>query len=296
MKITTRIPLFLLLSICLAGSKSYAQKTEVGVIVGGSYYWGDIVNTWQPSTIKPAGTFFIRYHIDPRLAFRGGISYASLEGADASSESLWQRERNFSFNTQVYELAGVVEYNLLPDKNKGRRLKTRFIPYVSGGLALYYFDPKAVNPVTGKEVQLRNLKLDGETYSPIAFSIPLGVGFRYYLTRNWQIGFELGARYSLSSNLDNVRGTSEYVAIAEMTNDDARIMMAPQQARVARILESGDTYSMDGARNASVGDPRGKNGIFSDVYFIGGVSLSYRLWPRGARSYGGRAIRCPRFY
>lgn len=296
MKITTRISLFLLLSIGLAGTQAYAQKTEVGVLVGGSYYWGDIVNVWQPATIKPAGTFFLRYHIDPRLAFRGGLSYAQIEGADATSESAWQQQRNFSFKTNIYELSGVVEYNLLPDKNKGRRLKTRFIPYVSGGLALFYFDPTAVNPVTGSEVKLRTLKLDGESYSPVALSIPLGIGFRYYLTRNWQIGFELGARYSLSSNIDNVRGTSEYVQLSDMASDDARVMMAPQTARILKILESGNTYTMDGAQNASLGDPRGKNGIFSDVYFIGGVTLSYRLWPRGARSYGGRAIRCPRFY
>ncbi len=238
----------------------------------------------------------MRYHMDPRYAIKGSLTYAQVGGEDINSETVWQRERNFSFKTNIYELAGVFEYNLLPAKNKARRLKTRFIPYVSGGLALFYFDPTAINPVTGKEVKLSALKLDGESYSSVALSIPLGVGFRYYVTRNWQIGFELGARYSLSSNLDNVAGTSEYVNINEMANDDARVMMAPQTARIAQIMESGDTYSMDGANNASVGDPRGKNGMFSDVYFVGGLTISYRMWPRGARSYGGRAIRCPRFY
>lgn len=274
----------------------FAQKTEIGVLLGGGYYWGDIVNVWQPNTVNFGGTFFMRYHMDPRLAIRGGLSYTKLEGADANSESNWQRERNFSFTTNIIELSGVAEYNLIADKNKGRRLRSRFIPYVFGGVALFYFDPKAINPITGKEVALRPLKLDGGSYSPVGVSLPLGVGFRYYVTRNWQIGVELGARYSFTSHIDDVTGTSEYVSINDMANDDARIMMAPQTERLLNIMETGDTYTMEGTKNASVGDPRGKNGVFSDVYFIGGVTISYRMWPRGARSYGGRAVRCPRFY
>ncbi len=296
MKVSAYISKILLVIFALAGVKSYAQKTEIGGVLGVSYYWGDVVNTFQPSTANIGGTFFMRYHLNSRVALRGNLSYAKLGGSDADSkDSEWQRNRNFSFTTEIIELSGVAEYNLIPDKNKGRRVKTVFVPYVFGGVGLFYFNPKAINPVTGQELALRPLKLDGKGYSPVAICIPLGIGFRTYLTRNWQIGVELGARYSLSSHIDDVAGRSEYPSVNDLPNEQARIMFDPSKARIEQIKESGDTYVP--GKNSSPGDPRGKNELISDVYFIGGVTLSYRIWPRGAaRSYGGRAIRCPRFY
>ncbi len=290
---STRISFIVFTALSFFGMSAHAQKTEVGVLLGGGYYWGDIVNTFQPSTIKPGGSLFVRYHLDSRMAVRGNFSYTTIGGSDVDSkDSKWQVARNFSFKTNIVELSGVLEYNLLPDKNKGRRLRSFFVPYVYGGLGVFYFDPRAINPVTGNEVKLRPLKLDGGGYSPVALCIPLGVGFRAYLTRNWQIGFDIGARYSLSSHLDDVTGNSVYPSINDMASDDARVMFDPSRKRVYHIKESGNTYSP----SAKEGKVRGKNELVSDVYFIGGVTLSYRIWPRGARSYGGKAIRCPRFY
>lgn len=288
----TRIIALSTVAFLMTFTQVNGQKTEVGGILGLSYYWGDIVNDFQPATMKPGGSFFIRYHMDPRLALRASLSYAKLGGEDAASKnSEFQRRRNLSFETNVIELAAVAEFNLIPDKNKGRRLRTFLVPYVYGGLGVFYFDPTAVNPITGQEVRLRPLKLEGTSYSPIAMCIPLGVGTRFYLTRNWQIGFDLGMRYSLSSHIDDVDGQSTYPMPEELTSDDQRIMYNPDPVRIALIRETGSTEVW--GRN---GKPRGKNELISDVYFIYGVSLSYRIWPKGARSYGGRAIRCPRFY
>lgn len=292
MNFSTRIStlLFIVSSFCV--QKSFAQKTEIGLLAGGSYYWGDIVNTWQPSTINAAGSFFMRYHLNSRMAIRGSASYTKLGGADnVPQSSAFQQFRNFTFTTDIIELSGVFEYNLLEDRNKGRRIKTRFVPYVYAGLGVFRFNPKAVNPITGKELELMPLKLDGDRYSLIALNIPFGLGFRTYLTRNWQIGFDLGFRYSLSSHIDDVDGNSIYPQMKDLPNEDARIMYNPNEPRIARI-RAGESSFIAGSN----GKPRGKNELISDVYVIGGVTLSYRIWPKGARSYGGRAIRCPRFY
>lgn len=281
------IKAFLFTVIFLIAGRSYAQKTEIGILLGGSYYYGDIVNTVgiQSQAIHGAGGVFFRKHLSKKVCFRVNLMYARLGAADSnltpSAETNFQLNRNLAFYADVFEVSGVVEYNLIQDHNKGRRIKNRFIPYVYGGIGAFYFEPKAIHPVTGKPISLRPLKLDGTSYSPIALAVPLGVGFRYYLNKNWQLGFDLGMRLTSTSHLDDITGTSLYQDPATLASEDARIMMDRS----------------DGAMYSAGGGKRGKIRYITDIYFIGGVTLTYRLWPNGAGGgFRGAAVRCPRFY
>lgn len=278
---------FLFIIILLMVNRSYAQKTEIGVLLGGSYYYGDIVNTVaiQSQAIHPAGGIFLRKHLSKKFCIRGNFMYARVGAADsnlaASAETAFQLSRNLAFYADIFEVSGVVEYNLIEDHNKGRRIKNRFIPYIYGGLGLFYFEPKAIHPITGNPISLRPLKLDGSSYSPIALAVPLGLGFRYYLNKNWQLGFDLGMRLTSTSHLDDIAGNSRYADPATLPSEDARIML---------------DRSVDGQYSAG-GAKRGKLAFITDVYFIGGVTLTYRLWPNGAGGgFRGAAVRCPRFY
>lgn len=276
---------FLLFFLFCLFSRVYAQKSEVGGLIGPSYYWGDIVNNIQMPNIRIGGSVFYRYHYSPKIAFRANLSYARIRGADSISRgSSWQINRNLSFWTDIYELSGVVEYNLIPDNNKGRRVKTRSIPYVFGGIGIFHFNPKANNPITGEVNELQPLKLNGNSYSLNAICIPLGVGYRFYLNRRWQIGLEVGMRYSLSSYIDDVNGKSTYPNQETLKSDEARIMYSPTERRIESIRAQGNTYVA-----GPDGKERGKNEYISDVYFITGVTVSYRLWP-------GLSVRCPRIY
>jgi hypothetical protein len=285
---STRISKLSFLFLSLFFLKANAQKTEVGVLLGVSSYYGDIVNTYDPSTFRFAGTFFLRYHLDPRLAIRANLAYARVTGADSNSkDSEFQRNRNMSFFTDIIELSAVAEYNLIADKNKGRRVRTPFIPYVYGGIGVFYYEPWATYPVTGQPIRLRPLQTDGSSYSPIAICIPVGIGFRIYLSRNWQLGAELGARLTSTSHIDDVDGNSKYPDPADLPSDAARVMYDPNPS--PKDPDTGIGYGKPGK-------VRGKVENINDIYFIGGVTLSYRLWPGKVRSYGGKAIRCPRFY
>ena len=217
--------------------------------------------------------------------------YCKVQGADSnldlSSDSKWQKERNLAFYSDVIEVSGMVEYNLIPDLNKGRKMYTRFVPYVLGGIGLFYFDPKAIHPITGKPISLRPLRTDGTSYLPVAIALPIGVGVRYYLSKNWQIGFELGTRLTSTSRLDDVVGDSKYPNPESLSSDDARIMSVRNQNSINKETQIATTFE---------GKPRGKIDYITDIYLIYGVTVSYRIWPKGARAYSGKAVRCPRFY
>lgn len=280
------IKIFVLTLSIVTAVNSYGQKTEIGLLLGGSYYYGDIVNTnhIQTQTIHQAGGIFFRKHFSKKVCVRGNFMYARLGAADSNlvdNKSSFQESRNLAFYTDVFELSGVVEYNLIPDNNKSRRIVNRLIPYVYGGLGLFYFEPKAIHPITGNPINLRPLKLDGSTYSPIALAVPIGVGVRYYLNRNWQLGFDLGIRVTSTSHIDDIAGDSRYADPATLPSEDAKIML---------------DRSANGMFSAG-GDKRGKLTYITDIYAIGGITLTYRLWPYGiGRAFRGAAVRCPRFY
>jgi hypothetical protein len=251
-----------------------AQKIELGMLAGGSYYYGDIVNySFQPESIKPAGGVFIRYHITPSLSLRGNLMYCRIFGADSnltySNDTKWQKERNLAFYSDIFELSGIFEYNLIADENKGRKIRDRFIPYVFGGIGVFYFEPKAIHPITGQPIALRPLKLDGTSYSPVAYAMPLGAGIRVYVNKNWQIGLEFGMRFTTTSHLDDIDGSSKYPNPEKLASDDARIMASRNKNSLNPVTQMVPNIS---------GKPRGKIDYITDIYFINGVTVSYRFW------------------
>jgi hypothetical protein len=281
MNVSTRISTFLLVLLSFSVNRASAQKTEIGGLLGLSTYYGDVVNTFDPSTLKFAGGLFLRYHLGERFAMRFNLNYARVMGADSNSkDSEFQRNRNMSFYSDIYEFSGVVEYNLIADRNKGRRVRTPVIPYIYAGIGAFYYEPWRENPATGQPVKLRPLQTDGSSYSSVAICAPVGMGVRFYLNRTWQLGFDMGIRFTSTSHLDDIDGNSVYPSAEQLPSDLSRAMYDPSPNSYGGIP----------------GKIRGKVENINDLYFIGGVTLSCRLWPGKVRGYGGKAIRCPRFY
>ena len=276
---------FLLALLVLGGAFSHvkAQKLEVGILAGGSYYYGDIVNDWQPNTISGAGGIFLRYHLSENLSIKGFGGYCRIGGADSNSTgSSYQKHRNLAFWADVYEGSVQMEYSFVKDITRGRRLRNRFIPYVFAGVGAFYFQNYANYPLTNSPVKLWQLGTSGIIYNNVAFCVPFGAGVRYKVTQNFNIGFELGIRYTSTSWLDDVGGTTSfYVPQNQLIYSLTRLM-------ADRSVDQSYLYS---------GRQRGKIAV-SDIYVMGGLTLSYRFGSSvsGGGGYRGRAIRCPRFY
>lgn len=273
MKSLLNICLFLILGL-VSISETKAQKVEMGVLGGVSYYYGDIVNySFQTESLKPAAGIFLRYHVTPSLTLRGNAMYCRVFGADSNlsdgKDTKWQKARNLAFYSDIYELSGMLEYNFIPDGNKGRKIRNRFIPYMFGGFGLFYFEPQAIHPITGEPIALRPLKLNGTSYSPIAYAIPFGFGMRCYVNKNWQVGLELGMRFTTTSYLDDIDGKSRYPNPEMLASDDARIMASRNENSMNPTTQMVSNIN---------GKPRGKIDYITDIYMINGITVSYRFW------------------
>jgi hypothetical protein len=288
----------IIIFILLSSGLVRAQKVDVGVLLGGSYYYGDVVNSLDLKSIGPSAGAFIRYRIGQRLALRAFAGYAKIQGDDKNSTSDWQVSRNWNFESTITEGSLIAEFNLKADRNTGRRFMNPLVPYVFAGVGYFTFDPKT--DINGTLVSTAPLKLSGISYATSAICVPVGLGFRYYIAKKFQLGFEMGIRYTTTSYLDDIAPENRYV--------DPDITTSPS---ITRLIYSRSISDKNiGDYRSKMGTPKDVygSGIVnriiqnSDFYFMYGLTAAYTIGGksgrggRGGRGPSGKAIRCPRFY
>ncbi|HLX93667.1 MAG TPA: DUF6089 family protein [Puia sp.] len=179
---------------------------QVGIMGGGSGYAGDLTNNnLSLKTIYGGGGVQVRYIFGDYVAVRGGINLTKVGAKDKESGDSAIIGRNLSFETNILEVYGVGELNLLSPE------LFSIYPYLFGGLGFFHFNPYAYDN-SGKKVYLRPLSTEGEglpgtgkkMYSLNQICIPFGAGFKWNLNEDFTIGFEIGVRKIFTDYLDDV--------------------------------------------------------------------------------------------
>ena len=198
----TRLYLLLVGAIWLLPIRLDAQFDEAGIFFGISHYSGDLTERkLEPLGFNKAWGFYVRKKNSPRFGIKYQFTKALLTGSDANSSvesGLWKR--NLSFETDLYEVAAIAEYNFFKIK-KG---EYGVSPYLYGGLAAFWFTPYA--RVDGKVYDLRHYRTEGVAYSAFQFSLPFGAGIRLQVNGTGSLGIEAGLRKTFTDYLDDVSG------------------------------------------------------------------------------------------
>jgi len=245
----------------LCAQRFFNGKREMGIFLGGSNYHGDLAPeiVWR-NTGAAFGPFF-RYNFNPYVCYRVQATYASIRGADSNYAP--QASRNLDFHSDVIEAAQTFEFNFhrfgvnVLDKN--------FTPYLSLGLSVFYFNPKTDYGV-GKQV-LRNHHTEGQkrSYSTLQVAVPIGLGIKYNLSRNWVVGMEAVWRKTFTDYLDDVKGSYPYYK-----------QQKDQFGDLSAELSHRETAT--GLKPFRGGTQRGEQSL-KDWYFFLGFTLSYRFTP-----------------
>jgi hypothetical protein len=271
MSIVCRILVF---SGCWLGLvlSAQAQKWEIGGLIGGSNYQGDLARNIVLKETRPAGGIFYKHNFNNYWSWRPTLMYGEIGGTDNNFEEY--KYRNLNFRSDIWEFSNIIEFNYLPFGAKV--LTSDFSSYVFTGVSLLHFDPEA--EFNGNYVRLHPLRTEGQQgndhYSLWQITIPIGGGVKYALSKNWVLGWELGFRKTFTDYLDDV--STRYPDPVKQVNTFGQqsYQFSDRSREVPGVPEP----------LAKGGDMRGDPSL-KDWYIITAFSISYRItpimcWPR----------------
>ena len=259
-----------------------AQHFEAGVMVGISNYRGDLdpESVWE--TFGQTHASFgglIRYNINDYVAARFNVYYGTVSGDDAVGTP-GQQQRNLSFKSNILEFAIGGEFNILGYQPYG--LERVFSPYVFASIGIVRYNPKAF--IDGRWVELQPLGTEGQglaaypdkdLYSLTALTVPFGVGAKYAINDRWNLGIEMGLRYTNTDYLDDISTTYPDLTILREERGDLAADLSDRSL--------GDTPRRAGSGR---GDPGS-----DDWYFVAGLTITYNFFDNGLVGSRGRNRR-----
>jgi hypothetical protein len=177
-----------------------------------SQYYGDIGGSADANNFyglkdieilstRPSFAVGARYKLTGSMAVKMNMIFGIVSGNDKRSANV---ERNYSFNTAIFEPSFQFEYYLIPEsKSTGSPASfsrrgmmnnySKFYAYVFGGVGGIY-----VNPKIKRDEEVIPL----EEFSKFALAFPMGVAVKYSIDSRWSVGLEFGRRFTTTDYID----------------------------------------------------------------------------------------------
>lgn len=259
---------------------SYVQQGEFGITAGAAHYFGDLNTRAALNRPKPAIGAYFRKQFGNYVGARVSAHYAQLGYSDVYSKNTYQKNRNLSFNTNIWELSLQGDFNFFkfmpgdPDHS--------FTPYVTLGVGIFSYDPYAY--LYGEKYYLRPLGTEGQTigyqgrkeYSTMSYCIPFGVGVKYNISPKFNLTFEVSHRYTGTDYIDDVSTT--YAGIDKFPP-------GPYGTTAAALLQD-RSYEVTPASILGVEGRQRGNAKQKDQYVIAEIGISFNI----------SSYRCPSAY
>ncbi|GAB4022801.1 hypothetical protein GCM10028773_37250 [Spirosoma koreense] len=277
---------------------------------GTSTYFGDLAGYRQPFktlVTLPRWNIGIGYtrQFTPKFAARATFTWARIVGDDYTynkndlNDNLPQYIRNLHFRNDLKEFAITGIYNFIAD-GRNSDSRARLTPYLFGGIALVAHSPEALTPDSAGTAQhwvkLQPLHTEGQglpgydkPYSLVTIAIPVGIGVRYKLNESFNIGAEIGYRYTFTDYLDDV-SANQYAprdaqqGVAALVTDRRREILAARASNhpdryavIQNILTNGTPEQQQMALGALADPVRSTNSTFSlpDGYLLTQFTIHY---------------------
>lgn len=198
-------------------NKALAQNEEsyvgeLGFTAGGAHYFGDLNTHTGLQAIKPAVGIYYRKYFNGYVGARAHFRFMQLGYSDVYNTNSFQRQRNLSFNTELYELAVQGDFNFF--RFEPGSDDYRFSPYLTLGASFFHFNPYAY--YQNNKYFLQPLHTEGQgtsrfpdrkPYQLYSYAWLIGGGFKYSLNRRLNIGVECLFRFTQTDYLDDVSTT-----------------------------------------------------------------------------------------
>ncbi len=167
----------------------HAQLHEFGFTGGGNNVIGDI---GRDDFVRPDGFYasgYYRWNINPWYSLRINGTYSQWQLADSRSAIEGRRLRHWTASGDTKDISILLEYNFLPLNPYKRPVHLVATPYL----------------MLGAGYQMSTGQTAGLGWNTNAFTLPVGFGIKFSITRRLKFHYELLLRYTFSDNLDGSR-------------------------------------------------------------------------------------------
>ncbi len=288
-----RKPLLHLLMVCFffgtTLSSSFSQTLELGLLVGGSNYQGDLASSEFNVVTKQTDIAFggfLRYALNESFSIRLQALKTELKADDANSSFDILKQRNLRFFSPLVDVSVRTEWYPFTANADYQQV---ILPYIALGASFFSFKPQAVyreeiyelQPLTTEGQGLVSFP-DRKPYQLYNGSILAGIGVKFLINEDITLGIDVSANYTFTDYLDDVSTTyADYNELA-FTNS---ILAADISYQVDDFFDINQTTPLP---NTVRGNPKQNDG-----YIIAGITLSYNLINPDRAN--GRGIGCPTF-
>lgn len=181
-----------------------AQKWEIGAGLGASNTRSD-VSTFNFLNTRYAFQGFLRYNFNYAWVVRADLKYFSLYGSDKNNSTQISALRDYTFSANGGQASANVEYNFLDYRDLKRKVK--FSPFLTAGVGICYF------------------RVTNTDLAPLSPIIPFGIGAKYMLSKNWNIGLLFETSKTFTDRLDGIdsqfpENMDPHIKSADLATDD----------------------------------------------------------------------------
>ncbi|ALJ06017.1 hypothetical protein APS56_13135 [Pseudalgibacter alginicilyticus] len=167
-----------------------AQINEIGIFAGGSNLIGDVGATDYISPNQLAFGGIYKWNKSARHSWRASIIFSDLKAEDIKSDDPRRIQRDYTFESNILEISAGLEFNFFDfNLHSGKKLAT---PYLYTGISVAHHD----------NYYFLNGIQTSENTSSWAYGIPMVLGIKTTFINNFILGFEVGARYTFSDEID----------------------------------------------------------------------------------------------
>ena len=285
------LPIFFMVFFFLGGNVYIltAQTLELGLLIGGSNYQGDLASSeWRVITKQTdlAIGGFLRFQLNESFGLKLQFVTTELRGDDANSSFDHLKQRNLRFFSPISDASLRLEWNPFAANASYKQV---FLPYLSLGGSFFSFNPQA--KYLGQTYELQSLRTEGQglatfpgrqPYQLYSSSVLGGVGVKFLLNEDLTLGFDFSAHYTFTDYLDDVSKTYPQY-------NDLAFTVSLLAADISYQVD--DFFGLD--QTSPLPNTKRGNPNVNDFFFIIGISLSYNLINPERSS--GKEIGCPTF-
>lgn len=186
-----------LLTISTAKGQKLPKTAELGVLIGRSYYMGEI-NPNHHIGYNTGGLVYgilYRFNLNRRYSLKATLSQVELHADDKDNKLLFNQARNARFKNNLTDIAANIEFNFLPYVIGSKQYF--FSPYLFVGFNVFVSRP---------ETYINDIQLSGESVKKkTAMAYSFGPGIKLNLGRKASISFEWGFRKTGYDYIDGLR-------------------------------------------------------------------------------------------